>query len=449
MLLAAISKGLFHLCGFAFVDDSDLIQDGESCPIIAADMQHAISLWEDVMNATGQAMEPSKSWWYLVDYSWKDGIWSFADGSMDKSLIAHDTDGTAVPLTRLKHDAATKMLGVYLSPHGDMKKELEYLREKAMVWSDFIRCGHLSKGETWVALSTYIWKTITYPLPVTTFSEAELSHIIWPILQVALPRMGLCRTIARELRYGPCNLGGLGLVDPFLEQGIRKIEYLAEHGWKQTPTGFLIQSCIEVLSLECGVFGELFTQKATLLQWISVDSSWLQSAWSFCSDKRISIAGIQKSPLTQQRCADKSLMSSFALQDISKRDLQRINCCRMFLRVTSLSDITTADGTRIDHADFLPSSTRIPAGGKIRNHFVWPTQRCPPLRDWKLWKRVVIDSFCTDDTCLLHTPLGEWLHPDVSRWDWYGEINDEGVYVKLWRNVYGTWKVYFPSSHRN
>jgi hypothetical protein len=57
------------LAGFAFVDDTDLVTS-EVCKKI----QESLTAWEGGIRATGGAIEPKKSHWYLVDFDWKEGI---------------------------------------------------------------------------------------------------------------------------------------------------------------------------------------------------------------------------------------------------------------------------------------------------------------------------------------------------------------------------------------
>jgi hypothetical protein len=73
-LNSAISGTLVAIACFAFVNDADVIhsKDDVNTPgeIIAAKMQDFVDLWEGSIRATGGALEPSKSYWYLIDFKW-------------------------------------------------------------------------------------------------------------------------------------------------------------------------------------------------------------------------------------------------------------------------------------------------------------------------------------------------------------------------------------------
>ena len=72
-----LTKQVFDLCGFAYVDDSDLIVTGESAVKVAHNMQNSLSAWEGLIKPTGGVMAPEKSWWYLIDFDWTNGKWSY------------------------------------------------------------------------------------------------------------------------------------------------------------------------------------------------------------------------------------------------------------------------------------------------------------------------------------------------------------------------------------
>ena len=76
---ALISGDELKIVGFAFVDDKDLLRvsksGGQSYDKVAADMQEGLDLWKGLLKATGGALIPEKSYWYLIDFTWHNGEW--------------------------------------------------------------------------------------------------------------------------------------------------------------------------------------------------------------------------------------------------------------------------------------------------------------------------------------------------------------------------------------
>ena len=70
---------LLHFAGYAFVDDTDLCVTDHSLSYdtepnsIAPNMQSAVTLWEGFIRASGGALCPGKSHWYLIDFEWSHG----------------------------------------------------------------------------------------------------------------------------------------------------------------------------------------------------------------------------------------------------------------------------------------------------------------------------------------------------------------------------------------
>jgi hypothetical protein len=84
---STISKQLFLLVGFSYVDDCDLIQSGEDPLTIARSMQRVIQQWGDLMEVTGGALASDKTYWYLVEFVWKRGKWVAVDSPLEFDLI--------------------------------------------------------------------------------------------------------------------------------------------------------------------------------------------------------------------------------------------------------------------------------------------------------------------------------------------------------------------------
>jgi len=65
-----ISQRAMTLVCFGFVDDTDLILNNDAPGVTSADLideaQLELSTWEGLLSATGGALSPEMSYWYLV-----------------------------------------------------------------------------------------------------------------------------------------------------------------------------------------------------------------------------------------------------------------------------------------------------------------------------------------------------------------------------------------------
>jgi hypothetical protein len=83
------------------------------------------------------------------------------------------------------------------------------------------------------------------------------------------------------------------------------------------------------------------------------------------------------------------------------RDMQRLNACRMHLRFSRLSEIATAEGTRL-RPDVLKGKDSEIHPSEAR----WPRQAQPLASDWQFWSKTLRAVFSKD---ALSPPLIVWV----------------------------------------
>jgi hypothetical protein len=162
-------------------------------------MQQAIDHWEGGLKATGGALVPSKSYWYLIDFVWTGDAWRYAtqdDIPGDISINKIDDSGREI-LQHYKANVAKETLGVFLAMDGNNKEEARHLRSKAKAFADCIHTSFLSCEDAVYALHRTIMKTLEYPMIATTMSKVQWDFIMAPLLTASLPRMGYVRKLPR------------------------------------------------------------------------------------------------------------------------------------------------------------------------------------------------------------------------------------------------------------
>jgi hypothetical protein len=117
-LLAALSITYVSFVCYAFVDDTDVVRTAKDVNIpgsvVLTEMQDAIDHWEGGLRATGGALVPAKSYWYLIDFVWKTDHWKYATiadipGDITIQTVEGDEHTT---LRRFEPDHAEETLGV-------------------------------------------------------------------------------------------------------------------------------------------------------------------------------------------------------------------------------------------------------------------------------------------------------------------------------------------------
>jgi hypothetical protein len=439
---SAISGEEIRFVGYAFVDDTDLCQTGntgtESATEVLARAQAALDCWEGGLRTTGGAIVPAKSHWALIDFVWNRGDWRHASiAESPGNLTVLDHSGLRLQLERISVDDGRRTLGVRLAADGNMRDEYKYLREVSQTWQEKIRSGHLPRHLAWQALTTVILPKLTYPLPATTFTRKECHQIFSPALRACLAASGIPRSFPTAMVHAPLSRQGLALPHLYTEQGIAHILMILRHGHLPSDfTGQLLRAGLDELRLQLGLPGGVFAHNYRQFHSL-VARDWLSHTWQFLweHDLRIDDPG----PHLSLRCrGDRFLIAAFSNGGFSGNDLRRLNQCRLFLRVSTLADICQGCGTRISTWAWNGES---PSSTTYRVNHEWPAQGPPSPTDWDDWRRALCLVFGVDSrTRVLRAALGPWFsHSTPALWQWYFSPSDERLYQHV---VDGTWRFY-------
>ena len=432
LLTAPFSRRELKIAGFGFVDDTDLIQTGLSLEDyweVAAKLQAAVNLWEACTEASGGCLVPDKSWWTLVDFTWYDGEWKYTSNMDDVDLSIKDSGGIDRKLVQLASWEAQKMLGVWLAPDGNNKKQIEEMRKQSVEWGSKVKTGAICRQDAWRAMNMTIMKTLEYPLVALTLTEKECDYIMAPVLAGGLPRAGICRNIPRSVLYGSLEHQGLGMHNLYNTMGLQQIQVLLDNTWKNTITGKLIRTSLESFKLELGIQGPLFTKDYELYNNIATDC-WIKHLWHFVRKHSIEIDEDTDSG-GMLRTGDKFLGEIFAdaysKNMLLKQDWRAVNRCRLFLKLLTVADLTTGDGQEVDEAMLRGKTSH----GRVRD-IKWPTQGKPSTHDWKCWRRVIRQTLCKNRVSRLEQTLGQWIEPIASKvlpnWQWFWDDSHECLY---------------------
>ena len=407
-IASAITSIVTELAGFSFVDDTDyleLLPPHLSIHLLHPRAQQSITTWEKLLRSTGGALEPTKSDWVWIEQQWIQGRWTYVDRETPP-LHMSSPSGQIGPLTRLQAHDSRLTLGVYQSPPGDESDQVTYLQSKVSDWCDRLQTSHLTHKQVQQAVSITINSTITYSLPATCFNPHQCKLIQSHLRQVALPRMGVIRTAASVVVYGPKSYGGLGLLSIRLAQVIAHIRILLTHGGSTSIEGNLIKTLTESSILEAGFGCRFFSLPPTL--------PWMSETWLWHTHQHASYYSFRlhtPSPtLHCWRANDKFIMHTlFQSLQLSATHWRRLNHVRIYLQVVTISDITNNSGTHL-----LPSVLRgTKAPSLSANAYTWPALPSTLNQtDLSIWRQHISSIFLLTPTSLALRPrfrLTHWL----------------------------------------
>ena len=422
-----IKQRAISITCFAFVDDTDLIHANNDREVpterLIDEAQSALTLWENLLSCTGGALAPEKSYWYLVNVIPKDGKWTYATAEDNPGQLRLN-NGTHV-VRRQEVDQSNEALGIQIRPDRSMENQKQYLIDKVQYWCDAIRTKKMQGQEAWYCLTTTISKTIEYSLVATTFSREDIDAIMQPLFKAALRLCGLQRNMPRKLVYGPLEARGCGLKDPFYMQLILHITSILKHQHRDTPSRDLHQENMELLQFYIGSdqnFWDLpFPQYGIL-----APDGWMKNTWQSLWSTNLSLKGPSLA-LPTQRTRDVHLMDAFIQSaEIQPADIPVLQKCRLHVRATRLSDITTAEGGHLNQAcwEGAPSSDRTPRQ--------WIPTIAPTYTEIATWQQALRLVFLAPytQTRRLRRPLGNWKHPHDEEWLWWKDLPTDTLYQR-------------------
>jgi hypothetical protein len=418
-----MTKKFLSLTGFMYVDDMDLIciRDEHNKQNITEDLQLTISYWNRLVKVTGGALEPTKSGWYAFCQEWNSntGQYEYKDIGPPKTIKAKDKDGAKHSLPFISCHSSQEMIGVKMTPTGDQTDQLKSMSNKSYEEARNLRKGNLSEVETRHAVVSSIFPWLAWSLPCMSITQQESKNLVRPVLTAALSKMGVVSTLGYDYIHGSSAFQGLGIPELFHAGYAAQIELLVDNIWKSTQTGHFIQMAIQEFVLETGSTQHPFlpTPNTRLDNWLLTKQTWFAALRSYMISHQIQV-DVTIPLLTSHRQHDVTIMDILdESSQFSSLDLKDINTCRVYKRVTFLSDISSGDGTRLT----TKAWTTIP--NDRATQYPFNTQHFPTTRQWRAWK-AAMTYINQANTNQLRQPLGKW------------QISSEDQYLQYWDYFY-------------
>ena len=104
-------------------------------------------------------------------------------------------------------------------------------------------------------------------------------------------------------------------------------------------------------------------------------------------------------------------MEKFAAFGYARYQLRQLNQCRVFLRVTSISDLCNGNGDAImRHFTITQPYNPLASYSSLK----WPEHGQPSESAWTLWRHALCKCLSCNTQYILRQPLGHWISTDSS-----------------------------------
>ena len=404
----------------AFVDDANTgINDGEKMsptpfPILLKQLEQTSQQWEQLLNVSGGSLNLNKCFSSILVWKWNNEQFrptTIREHQGYIQITNSSTNNTAT-IKRLEVNEAFKLLGVWVQLQGKMDTQLQHMEQVIAKLSRDICAANLSHSETLITYKQIAFKKLEYCLPMTIYTESEITKLQKPFTIAFLANSGYHRGFPRKLVYAPERHGGIGMASMFQARGIHQIKYFVSHIRQHDDLGKSISNLLEQVQILTGIGTPILedTNKKSQLNLGYIPHNWILSIREFLTTFNGAIEYKEAWRPTPQRINDLIIMDEIHKWTKSSTQLSRINACRIYLRVITVADITDPTGK------YINPSAMTGRTNPNRSKLFWPRQSYPSEQCWALWRKAIKDILLFQNKYPFEVkqPLEAWTRkPDI------------------------------------
>ena len=402
----------------AFVDDTNQgILDASgmlSIEELVDQLRQAGQMWETLLHISGGSLNLSKCLWTLQYWHWVNGRPKLLPMSAsDPPLLMKSGSSPEHHIIRQHSNTSEiKGLGVQMNFMGTFASHASTMRTKFDGMARRLRQSSLSSAMARKFYNTFYLPSVRYSLPVTSMTRTELHRIQSLMTAAILNKTGFNKHYPHAVAFAPTSVFGCGLIDLRIEQGLTHIQSLLDYVGTQQRVGLVMLISLRHLQVEAGVSYDLLATPKTELVYLT--DCWILGLRKFCAEYHISLRVRRNRVPSVSREGDSMLMEHAITLGLRKQELIDLNLVRIFLGVSTVSDIATADGVKIH--PFIWKGIPIPDRAST---FSFPRQEQPTPYQCGIWRRLLrslLNPSVKKATLRLNQRLGSWTAQSTMRW---------------------------------
>ena len=375
------------------------------------EIQKGVITWRDILRITGGELELDKTWIGLLifDYDtfksanmnkhavYRAGMPKLVNSQELPTKITIKESIVNVDFKELAPDQGHELLGIRLALSGSFADEYSFRKKQVSDFAKKLKATAFDIRDAWMIYQARYKPKIRYCLPITTFTFEECCEIQRPFICAFINKLGMNRNTKRAVIWGPLMYGGLEIMHLPVQQIAEHCHLMISNIRKENATGTCILKAMGAYQLILGC-GESFW-KCEDLTWYptyKATHSSLQYVWEGVKKLRghLHVPGMW-TPKKQFE-GDTAIMDDFArvakdrlnnpITRIKMNQIYMANACRLYLKVTWMSELLSWDGACI--AGWAYNGTQ--QNGSATKYAYQPK---PPAEAWVEWKRLVVAAY--------------------------------------------------------
>jgi len=338
-----------------FVDDSNGTtndfqpQSQEELPTLLTRMQEDAQLWNDLLFCSGGQLELSKCSFHVLHFNFLPNGKPVPSKSIYPNTIKlrDPITNVQVPITSLPAHCPHKTLGHYKSPvEAPTSKHLVHLSSIAKQTSLLISTSPITRAGALLAYHTVYVPRIKYSLPQSFFTTPKLQKAQRPSMGPIIAKCGFNRHAPHAVLFASPRYAGAGFLHWQVLQGEGQVIHFLKHWRTKTILSSALRIALSWSQWQAGISRAILGYPRITVP--HLEARWINSLRQFLASIRGRIQVDIDYVQPKEREGDKYIME-MAMQSrlFTRQEMQIINYCRLFLHVTTVSELFNATGTQI------------------------------------------------------------------------------------------------------
>jgi hypothetical protein len=400
-----------HLSMVGFVDDStgslNDFQPSSQAPlsVLFQRMTHDAQLWNDLLYCSGGKLELPKCSFHALHFDFHpSGKPQPTLEKFDNKVHIRDADTKMmIPIPAKRPFETHKTLGHTKAPSPDVSKEITALKHKSEQLALLIATSPITRRGAMLAYLTVFIPSIQYTLPQSFYPQKILEQAQASSISHIIAKCGYNRNTARALIYAPTYYAGGGFLPWHLLQGEGQIQHFIKHWRTDTIVSSTLRIALHWTQWQSGHHAPILEDTNTPLTYL--ECRWIRSLRDFLSTINARIYLDATGISLPERRNDIYIMT-YARESglFDTQDIAIINYCRLFLHVTTVSELFDAEGKHI-----LIDAFECRREPWFNPHTYITRQRRPSAHQIRTkWQRLCREWSRSDGSIASSIRLGRW-----------------------------------------
>ena len=301
----------------------------------------------------------------------------FVSREQDPPFILNENYGREeVRVKQLPPTKAHKMLGILVAPAEDVGAQLSKMNDAVRDWKDTMRDPRLNASDVKLSYECQICPRLYYGLVTNRATEEQLGKLQQMMMPEFKHMYRLPVTTANGKMRIPKCYGGYGMNDIFIERVGTQTAFAIQHIRNNDSVGRRFRILLAQHQMQSGLSRSVLGKKGR--------PEYLSVSWAVSLLEDLDRCGLELSmEIPGKYPVERTIMDVLTEAGLGKEKLEKLNMCRMALKLVTVTDVRSCDRSGIMESVLRGENLR-------ESKWEWPKTRIPD-KWWGLWKSAMVE----------------------------------------------------------